>query len=643
MMSWLNDLYETYKENADQVGKVQRTSHGKEIVLLPVAHAYQNAQIEVTVTPAGEFYSASVVPKEDAQTMIPVTIESAGRAGSTSAPHLIHDNLVYVAGDFERYGGVYKKNKAGKNSYQMYLENLQAWCQSEYSQPVVKSVLSYLEKGRLIEDLVHAKVMLEKNHKLIPKWSKELEAELGEKPALFSVVVGEQATSFVRFAVQEQGTGKRPLWGDSEIIDSFVAYYTSELTNEELDYVTGEMLPLTENHPSKVRYSGDMAKIISGKDSVNFTYKGRFTDKNQVASISYEVSQKGHNALKWLISKQAFNLDGRVFLTWGRKETDVPNPEESSADFLDFDAIFVKDEEAEVLLNTETTHQQFSELFKKALNGYSVKLAYHEPIYIMILDAATRGRMGILYYRAIEKEQYFARIEDWHQTCFWRHTYGSKNKQRYTFWGAPSLRDIAEAAYGSRASDSLIKNTIHELFPCVVDGKRIPINLVRNLLQRASNPVSMEKWEWEKTLSIACAVMKKHFNFKKGEKNVVLDKNETDRSYLFGRMLAIADKVERRSLSLGEKDRMTNAMRYMNTFSNHPLQTWQTLQENLIPYYGRLKDKGMYYQHLIDEIVVSFEKGERTNKPLNGEYLMGYYEQRYELDTYKKTEEKTEE
>ncbi|EOL50113.1 type I-C CRISPR-associated protein Cas8c/Csd1 [Enterococcus caccae] len=640
-MSWLNDLYQTYKENEDQVGKVQRTSSGKEIVLLPIAHAYQNAQIEVTITTEGEFYEADVVPKEEAQTMIPVTIESAGRSGSTSAPHLIHDNLVYVAGDFEKYGGVYKKNKAGKNSYQMYIENLLAWCESEYSQPVVKSVLQYLEKGTLIEDLVKENVMFEKNHQLIPKWSKELEAELGEKPPLFSVVVGEQSTSFVRFAVQEKGKEKRSLWGDKEIIDSFVAYYTNELTNEGLDYVTGEMLPLTENHPSKVRYGGDMAKLISGNDSTNFTYKGRFTDKNQVASISYEVSQKGHNALKWLIGKQAFILDGRVFLTWGKKETEVPNPEESSADFLDFDAVFAQDEEAEMLLNPDTTHQQFSELFKQALNGYSVKLSYHEPIYIMILDAATPGRMGVLYYRSFEKEQYFTRIDAWHQTCFWRHTYGSKKKQRYTFWGAPSLRDMAEAAYGARASDTLIKNTIHELFPCVVDGKKMPINLVRSLLQRASNPVSMEKWEWEKTLSIACAVMKKHFDFKKEEKSVALDKNETDRNYLFGRMLAVADVLEERALYKAGINRSTNAIRYMNAFSNHPLKTWKIIQENLIPYQARLRGKGTYYQKLLDEIGASFELEHYTDKALDGKYLLGYYSQRAELK--KKIEEKTEE
>lgn len=640
-MSWLNDLYETYEENLDLVGKVQRASSGKEVVLLPIAHAYQNAQIEVTVTPEGEFYSARVVSKEEAQTMIPVTIESAGRSGSTSAPHVIHDNLVYVAGDFEKYGGTYKKNKAGETSYQTYIENLTKWCESDGSHPLVKSVLSYVEKGSLIADLIQEKVMFAQNGQLIPKWSKQLEEALGEKPPLFAVVVGEQSTSFVRFAVQEKETGKRPLWGDLQVVQSFVRYYKQHLPKAGLDYVTGKILPLTENHPSKVRFGGDMAKLISGNDTTNFTFKGRFTDKNQVASISYEVSQKGHNALKWLISKQAFILDGRVFLSWGSKETEIPHPEESSAELLDFDSIFVEDEEAEALLSPDTTHQQFAELFKQVLNGYSVKLAYHESIHIMILDAATPGRMGILYYRSIEKEQYFARMEDWHHTCFWRHTYGSKNKQRYTFWGAPSLRDIAEAAYGARAAETLIKNTIHELFPCVVDGKPIPLNVVRMLLKRASNPVSMEKWEWGKTVSITCAVMKKHFNFKKEEKNVALDKNETDRSYLFGRMLAVADILEERALYQAGVKRSTNALRYMNAFSSHPLTTWKIIRTNVLPYQQRLGGKGRYYQLLWEEIANQIDPKDYTDDTLNGKFLLGYDSQRYELN--KKSEEKTEE
>jgi CRISPR-associated protein Csd1 len=630
-MSWLSDLYETYEENAQHVGKIQRTNSGKEIVLLPVSHAYQNAQIEVTVTTSGEFHEAVVISKEKAPTVIPVTINSAGRTSKPS-PHGLHDGLQYVAGDYEAFGGVYKK----ANAYQEYIQQLKKWCRSEFAHPYVQNVLTYLEKGSLIEDLVQAKVMFAKDHKLVSKWSKELEAEFSEKPLLFSVLSGDQTTAFIRFSVYEAGKGTRPLWGDLEVIESFIQYYNGELPESGLDYVTGKVLPLTENHPSKVRYGGDMAKIISGNDAVNFTYRGRFTDKNQVAAISYEASQKGHNALKWLIAKQGYPIDGRVFLTWGKNE--IPSPEASSYDI--FDKFYAADEEAEALVTTDTTHQQFSTLFTKALKGYSVKLDYHAPIHIMILDAATPGRMGILYDRSIEKERYFEQIERWHETCFWRHTYGSKNKQRYTFWGAPSLRDIAEAAYGARASDTLIKNTIHELFPCVVDGKKIPLTIVRSLLQRASNPVSMEKWEWEKTLSIACAVMNKHFNFKKEEKNVALDKEVTDRNYLFGRMLAVADVLEERALYKAGIKRSTNAIRYMNAFSAHPVTTWKIIQANLIPYQARLRGQGGYYQMLLDEIGASFKVDDYSDKALNGKYLLGYYSQRAELN--QKTAEKME-
>ncbi|MGY3779478.1 type I-C CRISPR-associated protein Cas8c/Csd1 [Isobaculum melis] len=630
-MSWLNDLYETYEENAEQAGKIQRTNYGKEIVLLPVSHAYQNAQIEVTITTKGDFYSAKVIPKEEAPTVIPVTISSAGRT-SKPAPHGLHDGLQYVAGDYEAYGGVYKQ----ANSYQQYIAQLEKWCQSDFAHPSVQSILIYLKKGNLIEDLVQERIMFEKDHQLIPKWSKELESEFGEKPPLFNVLSGDQTTAFIRFSIHEPGKSNRPLWGDIEIIDSFVNYYSDELPKAGLDYVTGRILPLTENHPSKVRYGGDMAKIISGNDTVNFTYRGRFSDKNQVASISYEASQKGHNALKWLIAKQGYIIDGRVFLTWGKAE--VPSPQASSYDL--FAGFYAEDEGAESLVTNDTTHQQFSELLKKALKGYSVNLAYHAPVHIMILDAATPGRMGILYHRSIEKEQYFRRIEAWHQTCFWRHTYGMKNKERYTFWGAPSLRDIAESAYGARANDTLVKNTINELFPCVVDGKNIPVNIVRSLLQRASNPVSMENWEWQKTLSIACAVMKKHFNFKEEEKNVALDKNETDRNYLFGRMLAVADVLEERALYKAGIKRSTNAIRYMNAFSSHPVTTWKIIQANLIPYQARLRNKGGFYQMLLDEIGASFKIEDYSDKALNGKYLLGYYSQRAELN--KKPEEKTE-
>ncbi|MFP3648305.1 type I-C CRISPR-associated protein Cas8c/Csd1, partial [Paraburkholderia sp. SIMBA_054] len=92
----------------------------------------------------------------------------------------------------------------------------------------------------------------------------------------------------------------------------------------------------------------------------------------------------------------------------------------------------------------------------------------------------------------------------------------------------------------------------------------IPLDIVKSAYQRASNPVSMDNWEWEKTLSITCALLNKQEGCQ-----VALDTENMDRDYLFGRLLAIADVMERRALGSGEM-RASNALRYMNAFSKHP-------------------------------------------------------------------------
>ena len=617
-MTWLYDLYETYEVNSERVGVKERTRWGQETTLLPISHAYQNAQVEVTIEPNGDFFHATVVDKEEAATLIPVTIDSAGRTSSPS-PHGLHDGLQYVAGDYQTFGGVYKK----ENAHLLYLEKLNEWCQSEYANPRVKSILTYLEKGTLINDLLEEEVLVAKEGQLIAKWS----ASMGEKPPIFTVLAGDQFSTFIRFTVHELGSNDRPIWDDKQVMEDYVNYYTQKLKKdgEGIDYVTGKWMPLTENHPSKVRYGGDMAKLISGNDSTNFTYRGRFSDKNQVATIGYEVSQKGHNALKWLISRQGFTKDGRVFLVWNKQGQSIPTPEDSSYDFF-----FSEKEES--VLDSDTTAQKFAELFQKVMLGYRETLDYKSPIQIMILDSATKGRMGILYYQTLPQQLYFDRLQNWHETCYWQHTV-KKDKKSYTFFGAPRLKDIAEAAYGSKGSETVVKNVIQQLYPCVIEGRKLPVNVVQSIFRRVNNPIAMENWEWERALSIGCAVMNKHYQFKKGEKNVALDKEITDRNYLFGRLLAVADVLEERALYKAKINRSTNAKRYMNAFSMHPLSTWKVLQENLIPYQARLRGKDTHYQLLFDEIGAKFALTEDSysDAPLNGKYLLGYYSQREAL------------
>ena len=111
-----------------------------------------------------------------------------------------------------------------------------------------------------------------------------------------------------------------------------------------------------------------------------------------------------------------------------------------------------------------------------------------------------------------------------------------------------------------------------------------------------------------------------------------LDENRNSRDYLFGRLLAIADVLEERTLSEAEKKRPTNATRYMQQFSQRPFSTWKQIHELLTPYFMRQADNASYYKWLIGQVEELFVADDFTsNKPLTGEYLLGYYCQRQKM------------
>ncbi|MBW8351039.1 type I-C CRISPR-associated protein Cas8c/Csd1 [Bacillus sp. IITD106] len=623
-MSWLLNLYKTYESNVDRVGEIEKKYNEQEFTLLPISHTTQNAHVEVLITENGEFHSAFVIEKSDASTLIPCTEESASRAGSKIAPYPLHDKLSYVAGDFVSYGGKIKKEEP----FSYYIAQLKEWAESPYSNEKVKAIYKYLSKKRLIQDLVEAKIIyLDSKGKLIENWDKKFESLHGEKPPIFSVVTGGQESAFIRFNVYSPNKILRDVWKDNDIYDSFIRYYKDLLSEEDFCFVTGKKEPSTDRHANKIRNAADKAKLISANDTSGFTFRGRFNKSKEVASISYDVSQKAHNALKWLINRQGKTIDQRVFLVWGNKDLYVPDPLE---DTFSLSSTPIK------TAKKSNTLQEFANEFSKAIDGYKNDLSHKSNVNILILDSATTGRMAVLYYRDLDKNYYLERLKKWHSTCVWLHRYRKDEQGEYVqFYGAPAPKDIAFAAYGPRGNDKVIKGLMERILPCIVDEREIPQDIVKSAFQRASNPVSMERWEWEKTLSIACALINKKEGY-----GVSLDKEINDRDYLFGRLLALADVLERRALG-SEETRATNAIRYMNSFSKHPARTWKTIQESLQPYQARLGTKARYLSSLIDEVASRINIEDFNNRPLSGRYLLGFYSQHHELYQKKGNTEKT--
>lgn len=127
---------------------------------------------------------------------------------------------------------------------------------------------------------------------------------------------------------------------------------------------------------------------------------------------------------------------------------------------------------------------------------------------------------------------------------------------------------------------------------------------------------------------------------------MALDKNCSDRSYLFGRLLAVADALENSTYS-NEDRRETNAMRMQKAFTLHPMSTWRVLWDKLNPYAKRLLQSEprlyRYYQNTIDEILGRLSPFDGAlNQRLDDIYLLGYSHQRA-YRTERSAEQTTEE
>lgn len=610
-MGWIHKLYETYENCKAEVGVAGPDEEA--IPLLPIAHSTQNAQIEIILNGEGHFRSAKVLDKKETVTIIPVTEDSAAR-GNGNFPHPLCDKLQYVAGDYEDY--VQKKN--GGEFYLKYLEQLEGWCTSLYSHRKVRAVLSYLKEKTLMEDLIGQKILACDDKGLLAKGVK--------------MGVGDQSDAFIRFRVETEGEEESAVWLDHQVYESYIDYCLSIQKEVDLCYVRGETIPCSDKHPAKVRNTGDKSKLISANDSTGFTYRGRFEDKNQAVRVGYETTQKAHNALRWLIYKQGYRNGDQAVVAWGTKSQTLPPLLSGTDDFFPEEVPAV------------ATEKEFAQRLNQAIAGYGCDLDTTAEIVIMGLDAATVGRLAITYYREMDGWDFLNRIKAWHSSCIWKHSYkkvpdgfNEKGKPTFkylTFIGAPSPREIAWAVYGDKASDKLKKATVERLLPCIIDGARLPYDLVSSAVNRVSNPLGLEKWEWEKVLTITCALIRKYRydksdNDKKEVWEMSLDENQTDRSYLFGRLLAIAQQIEEYALFTTGEKRVTNAERFMHQFKIHPYKTWGIITDKLRPYLDRLGSKAAHLTELITKVnaLLPFEEFTSPEK-LKDSYILGYYCQR---------------
>lgn len=632
-MSWIEELYNTYENCKEQVEAPPIDGKRARKPLVPPFHKLQNSHIEVRIDGKGNFIDANLIEnKNDQEIIIPCTEKSAART-SGEEPYPFCDKIQYCAKDY------LGSKKTYFNSYQGLLGK---WATSEFGHPLVKVVYEYIKKGTLFADIIGT----------------------GKR---FGKPGDDLADLLVRWKIEVIGENETRCWKNKALFDSWKLFSESQEAVEDICMVTGRKMPIALNHPNRIRNSGDSARLISSNDKTGFTFLGRFTlndailngnkEKNiaiQSASVSAEVSQKAHSALTWLIDRQSFRNGDQVILSWAVSGKETPDLLSDSLSIFD-----ESDDEKIIELKTISNSdagQTFAKKLNKKISGYKAELKDSSKIIVMGLDSAGPGRLSITYYRELLNSEFLQRLEKWHSQMAWHFLefIQDPNEKKKKFSGnmvfAPAPRVIAETCYGKRLDDKLKKSTVERLLPCIIDERQIPIDLVDLAVKRASNKIGLDHWEWERTLSVACAlyscfIIRSNKNEK--DKIMALEIERTDRDYLFGRLLAVAEHIEEAALYAANEKRETSAARLMQRFADFPFPTWRNIESALVPYKSRLQSNRpatLYLmKNLLDEIHAKFQPGDfEKDGRLSGAYLLGYHCQRLELSPKKNNIEEKE-
>lgn len=582
-MGLLEKAYETYENHKHLVGKVEE---GKS-PLLPVAHMMLNIQIEITLDIKGKFISANYVDKADAATLIPITIKSGSRSGKYPPAYPLSDKITYI-----RKGDTWQ--------YKEYINQMDGWVESSFANDKLRAIYEYVKGGTVCDDLKEQGIDFKESDNV--RW-RVIDGEKGDNDAC---------------------------WQSMEMFESWQKYYFSIMSGEEgLCMLTGKTTVLSDSQPKGIVAKYNNSKLISANDSSNFTYRGRFIDSKEALTVGYIASQYAHNALIWLTRNQSisFSVGGRTFICWNPNGYKVP---------CIWNSIFSGgDSEDESI-----TPSNYQARIYNTLSGLKNELPANEDVIIASFDAATTGRLSLTYYCELKGSDFLRRIEAWYSTCSW--IYGKYGIQ------SPSVRDIVQFAFGTPRGDSYpdIKDGIYReqfqrILKCVSEQSVIPYDLLKNLVNNASRPQSYKNCYskvYRKLMFITCALVRKYYNdmLAREEWTLSLESEKKDRSYQFGRLLAVMEKAEIDTYNADEQ-REANAIRLQSAFCDRPWHYTNIIHQKLAPYFARHKPGARrYFKRLIGQIMgelANYPENE-LDKKLGDTYLLGYYLQRNEM--YKK-------
>ena len=651
-MSFLTALLNSYNYGLENnlVGNLD----DKSSLILPIYHNSMKSNgkniVEITINKKSELVDAKFL--EDGDIIIfPVTEDSVARS-SGIAPHPLFDNFDYVM-------------QENTNKSEAYISQQKAWLNYD-EDDFVKIIHDYITKEKVFEDILSKlfkeyKILKDKNVEYIDNSEKK-----AKKVAIdFSKV-------FLTFAVENyEGKKDLSLSENKNLQEKFIKY-TKDIfardkdTEEIICNISGEKDFLCLKHKPLI----GSARLISQITANNENFLGRFDKPDETIKIGKESSQKiiqmakallnGENTSRWLgeftyvlswFSNDIKNISGMDVTRTVEKELE----KNKVSKFSKLSAIISSEEGIEKNnRNTAMTisDKESQDIVKSFTSG---KILFNDSskYYIAIIDKVSNGRVALKYFREMKASRLKENLVSWQNKYSWiRFNEEEKRYSEYT----PSPITLIRAAYGVErekgleiSKKSFSTDQYKNILMAIVEGRDMPQNIIRALEINIRNRLNYEKY-WNLIKLCALAALKE----KEGIKSNMLDKKEIDRSYLFGRLLAIYEKTEAFTYNKDD-ERITNAEKLWSSYLNKPATMSMRLSNLIKPYDFKLQAnertrdiRNILKREAGDVIGLIGDNYKfnaiETNKPLNSGFLFGYQAQIKELNyLYNKTTRESEE
>jgi len=633
-MDFFTSLLKAY-EKAEEIGLVDQQD-GHNPVLLPLYHTSLKSNskniISVKLDQDGSFYKAEVMA--DNQTIVfPVTANSVARSGSNPAPHPLVDKFSYY---------VSEANQTQYDDFHKQLANWIDYC----DEGEVKGFLTKIQRFILQTDFLSSILQ-------------SLYGDYYQREGLkitYSDSDGKNKTVdlsayFLEFSiVQFHGFKDESVTSYKELHQSYISFVRANQDNLGTCNISGRTEQITNKHRGLM----GNAKIISVSNKGE-AYKGRFREREDVFSVGYETSEKIHLMIKYLLENKNSSTwlgSSQYLINWF--SDDLVN--ESQLDIVKpiFNDLFEDDEEESLVpIKPNEESRQIGSSFIKGQKLFGNDATY----YIAILNKTSNGRIALKYFRQLQVSQLLKNLESWQENYSWE----AKTKAGDYKIKIPIFNEIINVAYGvdrerylELDNDAFRSDQYQQLVTALIDGNPMPSTIVKkleaNIKQRQKYPK-----HWSQVQQISLAILHKQYG---REFKPMLDHENTNRSYLFGRLLAIFELMESKKYEIEnpnkdkkESNRITNAERYWNAYTSQPAKLMMNLTNKIKPYEEAVRLNAYGIFHKLDkeraeivQLLSPLMAKKDINDPLDYQFIFGYYaEKQFFYTKQEKNESESEE